>query len=318
MAFLSFIINNARDALYLGVLWSIMALGVYITFKVLDIADMTVDGSFAVGGCTAAVMVASGQDPFLAILVAIILGMAAGAVTGFLHTKLKIPAILAGILTMLSLYSINLKILNGKSNVAMPIMGSMKVDTVIDKTMRLTGLSTKNTNILFGVLIAATIVAVLYWFFGTELGSSIRATGNNEYMVRALGVNTDTMKVIGLTIANGLVAMSGAIVAQSQRYGDVGMGTGTIVIGLASIIIGEVVFGKNRSFWAKLISVVTGSVIYRLVIAIVLRMGMNPNDLKLLTAVIVGLSLSFPVIRKYIIMKKSAIANKRENQREAA
>lgn len=318
MALLNFILSNGRDALYLGVLWSVMALGVYITFKLLKMADMTVDGSFALGGCVSAVMIVKGYDPFLTILMAVILGMAAGAVTGFLHTKLKIPAILAGILTMLSLYSINLRILDGKSNVAMPLIGNAKVDTVIDKTMQLTNLGTKNANILFGMVLVGIIIAVLYWFFGTEIGSCIRATGNNEDMVRALGGNTDLMKVIGLIIANGLVAMSGAIVAQSQRYGDVGMGTGTIVIGLASIIIGEVVFGKGHSFYIKLTSVVVGSILYRIAIAIVLRLGMNPNDLKLLTAVIVGLSLSFPVIKKYIAAKKKAAANRRNNQKEAA
>lgn len=318
MAIINFILNNGRDALYLGVLWSVMALGVYITFKILNMADMTVDGSFALGGCVSAMMVVSGYNPFLSIFAAVILGMIAGSVTGFLHTKLKIPAILAGILTMLSLYSINLKILAGKSNVAMPLIGNAKVDTVIDKTMQITNLTTKSANILFGVVLVGILIGILYWFFGTEIGSAIRATGNNEYMVRALGGNTDLMKVVGLTIANGLVAMSGATVAQSQRYGDVGMGTGTIVIGLASIIIGEVVFGKNHSFFTKLTSVVVGSILYRLTIAIVLRLGMNPNDLKLLTAIIVGIALSFPVVKKYIGAKRKSLANRKQNQKEAA
>lgn len=311
--------KNLPDAISLGILWSVMALGVYITFKILDIPDMTVDGSFALGGCVTAMLISGGMHPLASIAIATLLGMAAGLVTGILHAKLKIPAILAGILTMLSLYSINLRLLSGKSNVALPALGQTKVDTIIDLVQGLTGLSTRYTNILFGVVMTALLVCLLYWFFGTEIGSALRATGNNADMVRALGVSTDTMKILGLIIANGLVALSGSIVAQSQRYGDVGMGTGTIVIGLASIIIGEVIFGKNPSFWLKMLSVVTGSILYRIVIAVVLRMGMNPNDLKLLTAVIVCIALSFPTISQ---MVKSRLKRRRNrldaSKKEAA
>lgn len=306
------ILSNIPDAISLGVLWAVMCLGVYITFKILDIADMTVDGSFAMGGCITATLIVKGLNPILSLIVAILAGMFAGFVTGILHTKLKIPAILAGILSMLSLYSIDLKILEGKSNLAMPMIGTAKVGTVIDLVAK-TGLSNRMATLLTGVVLIALIVGVLYWFFGTELGSAIRATGNNEDMVRALGVNTDTMKIVGLVIANGLVALSGAMVAQSQRYGDVGMGTGTIVIGLASIIIGEVLLGKKASFMTKLSSVVMGSVLYRIIIAVVLRLGMNPNDLKLLTAIIVAAALSIPVFNEAREMKKNIKANREMN-----
>ena len=274
-----------------------MTIGVFITFKILDIPDMTVDGSFALGGCITAAAMTKGVNAVFCILIAIIAGLCAGLVTGVLHTKLKIPAILAGILTMLSLYSINLKILQGKANLAMPKVGGDQVNTIMDYVEKVTGLSTENATLLFGIILLVLIMVFLYWFFGTELGCSIRATGDNEAMIRALGVNTDRMKIVGIVLANGLVALSGSIVAQSQRYSDVGMGTGTIVIGLASIIIGEVIFSKAKGFAMKLFSLGAGSVIYRIVIAVVLRLGMNPNDLKLLTAIIVTIALSFPVLK---------------------
>ncbi|MCR2033360.1 ABC transporter permease [Anaerofustis stercorihominis] len=307
------ILRNLPDAISLGILWGIMCLGVYITFKILDIADLTVDGTFALGGCITATLVVSGVNPILSLIAATLAGMIAGYVTGFLHTKLKIPAILAGILTMLSLYSINLKVLAGKSNLAMPQIGGGNVQTVIDMITNLTGLSNRSATLVFGIIIAVICMVVLYWFFGTEIGSAIRATGNNEDMVRALGVNTDTMKIIGLVISNGLVSLSGAMVAQSQRYGDVGMGTGTIVIGLASIIIGEVILTHAHSFKTKLFSVVLGSIIYRVIIAVVLRLGMNPNDLKLLTAIIVALALSLPIIKSKLNMRKKIKINKEIN-----
>lgn len=307
------ILRNLPDAISLGILWGIMCLGVYITFKILDIADLTVDGTFALGGCITATLVVSGVNPILSLIAATLAGMIAGYVTGFLHTKLKIPAILAGILTMLSLYSINLKVLAGKSNLAMPQIGGGNVQTIIDMITNLTGLSNRSATLVFGIIIAVICMVVLYWFFGTEIGSAIRATGNNEDMVRALGVNTDTMKIIGLVISNGLVSLSGAMVAQSQRYGDVGMGTGTIVIGLASIIIGEVILTHAHSFKTKLFSVVLGSIIYRVIIAVVLRLGMNPNDLKLLTAIIVALALSLPIIKSKLNMRKKIKINKEIN-----
>ena len=291
---------SVYSAIAQGVLWSIMALGVYITFKVLDYADMTVDGSFALGGSVSAVMIVAGLPPILAIVIATICGMAAGAITAVMNTKLKIPAILSGILTMIALYSINIRIM-GQANT--PLLGK---PTLMKQVSKLMTFNNNNTiSLIIGVVFCVVIVAFLYWFFGTEIGSAIRATGNNEYMVRALGVNTDSMKILGLVLGNALVAMSGALVSQSQGYADVGMGTGTIVIGLASVIIGEVIFGKNFSFIFKLLSVIAGSVLYRIVIAIVLQLGLEATDLKLLTAVIVASALSLPVIKSNVFRKKT-------------
>lgn len=300
MELLASILKNMPDAISLGLIWGIMAIGVYITFKVLDIADMTVDGTFALGGCIVAATVTVGWSAFASTFVAVVCGMAAGLLTGILHTKLRIPAILAGILTMLSIYSIDLMILGGKSNIGMPQLGENSVRTVLDSVASLFGTGTKATSLLIGLLLAVAIIVFLYWFFGTEQGCMIRATGINEDMVKAQGGNTDNMKIAGLIIANGFVALSGALVAQIQRYGDVGMGTGTIVIGLASIIIGEVIFGTKGSFKLRMAAVFFGSIIYRVIIAIVLLLGFNPNNLKLLTAVLVIASLSVPVIKERI------------------
>nr|WP_092637436.1 ABC transporter permease [Acetanaerobacterium elongatum] len=287
-----------------GVLWGIMCLGVYITFKVLDFADMTVDGSFALGGSVSAVLIVNGAPPLFTVLVATLAGMLAGVITGVLNTKLKIPAILAGILPMIALYSINIRIMD-KSNI--PLLGE---DTVMTQLSKLLPLSQNISSLVVGVVFCVGLMAFLYWFFGTELGSAIRATGNNEQMVRALGANTDMMKIFGLLIGNGLVAMSGALVSQSQGFADVSMGVGTIVIGLASVIIGEVIFGRRFSFLYKLFSVVMGSIIYRMVIAVVLWLGMKSTDLKLLTAVIVAAALSIPVIKDSLLkpnkIKKAA------------
>ena len=274
-----------------GVLWGIMALGLYITFKVLDFADLTVDGSFALGGAVSAVLLVNGWNPFLSLLIAFLAGGISGVVTGLLHTKLEIPGILAGILTMIALYSINIRIM-GQANT--PLLG---VDTIMVDLEILLGIDRTMSSLIAGVVFSVVIIMILYWFFGTELGSVIRATGNNERMVRAQGVNTDNMKIIGLMLSNALVALSGAMVAQSQGYGDVGMGPGTIVIGLASIIIGEVIFGVRFSFWYRLMSVVFGSIIYRIIIAVVLQLGLKSTDLKLLTAIIVALALALPVVK---------------------
>ena len=275
-----------------GILWSIMTLGVYLTFRILNYADLTVDGSFAFGGAVSAILIVKGMDPFVSLLFATAAGMLSGVVTGLLHTKLKIPSILSGILSMIALYSINIRVM-GKAN--MPLLGE---DTIIS---RLAFISEDKTLIalILGLVFSVLIIFILYWFFGTEIGCCIRATGNNEYMVRALGGNTDNMKIIGLLLSNGLVALSGGMVAQQQGYADVGMGTGTIVVGLASVIIGEVIFGwGEHSFGYKLATVVLGSIVYRIIIALVLRMGLKSTDLKLLTAIIVALALSIPVIRK--------------------
>lgn len=285
-------IASLQGAVAQGVLWGIMVLGVYITFRLMDIADLTVDGSFALGGCVCAVLVVDKQvDPIVAIFIAGIAGLAAGAVTGILHTVFEIPAILAGILTQISLWSINLRIMGAKSNLPL-----LNVDTLISKFKDLTGLTQSQSSLLIGILVAVVMIAFLYWFFGTEIGSAMRATGNNEDMVRALGVNTKMTKLLALMVSNGLVGLSGALVCQSQKYGDIGMGTGAIVIGLAAIVIGEVLMGRLRSFYWKLTAVVVGSVIYFVIRAVVLRLGLNTNDMKILSAVIVALALCFPVV----------------------
>lgn len=283
-------LTSMQGAISQGLLWGVMVLGVYITYKLLNIADLTVDGSFALGGCVCAMLVVDkGWDPVLALLVATLAGVLAGAVTGFLHTVFEIPAILAGILTQIGLWSINLRIL-GKSNTPL-----LKVDTIISKTVALTGLSQSVVTLIIGIMIAIFIVALLYWFFGTEVGSALRATGNNEDMIRALGVSTNFTKMLALMISNGLVGLSGGLLCQSQKYADIGMGTGAIVIALAAIVIGDVIFGRLRSFASKLSSAVIGSIVYFVIRAIVLRLGMNANDMKLLTALMVAIALCLPV-----------------------
>jgi putative tryptophan/tyrosine transport system permease protein len=281
-----------QGAVSQGILWGIMTLGVYLTFRILDIADLTVDGSFATGGAVTGVLIVHGMNPLLSLLAAFCIGMLTGLATGLMHTKIRIHVLLASILTMIALYSINIRIM-GKANT--PLLG---VSTVMSFFTGNFGMTTTIASLIVGVIFVSVIVVLMYWFFGTELGSAIRATGCNEHMVRALGVNTDTMKILGLMLSNGLVALSGALVAQSQGYADVGMGTGTIVIGLASIIIGEVVLGRHFGFWYTLISVVLGSIIYRIIIAIVLQLGLKSTDLKLFTAIIVAIALSVPVLKE--------------------
>lgn len=294
MNILGGIIRAIPGAATQGILWGVMTLGVYLTYKVLDYADLTVDGSFATGGAVSAILIIGGMNPFLTLVLSTLAGMLCGFVTGVLHTKLKIPAILSGILSMIALYSVNIRIM-GKAN--LPLLGE---DTVITIVGDMIGLTAGNTTLLIGIAIVVAIVALLYWFFGTELGSAIRATGNNEAMVRALGGNTNLMKILGLMLSNGLVALSGALVAQSQGYAAVDMGTGAIMIGLASVIIGEVIFGIRFSFAYKMASVVIGSVLYRIVIAVVLQLGLRSTDLKLLTAIIVAAALGLPVFKSWL------------------
>ena len=281
-----------------GLLWAIMALGVYLTYRVLDIADLTVEGSFPLGAAVAAALLTKGFNPLTAILVAVIAGALAGVVTGILHTKLKIPALLAGILTMIALYSVNLRIM-GKANLSL-----LRVDTVFT-FIKSIGLSNAQAVFFFGLVSTVLFGLLMYWFFGTEIGAAIRATGFNQQMIRAQGIDTNVTIISGLLISNALVAISGALIAQSNGFADVGMGVGTIVIGLASVIIGEVLFG-TRSFKNCLISVVLGSVVYRFVIALVLQLGMPPNDLKLFTSVLVAFALSMPLIKKSIDGRKVA------------
>ena len=272
-----------------GLLWSVMAMGVFITFRTLNIADLSVEGSFPLGGAVAAVLLAEKVNPAMAIVAAGVAGMLAGAVSGLLHTKLKIPALMAGILTMIALYSVNLRVM-GKANLSL-----LNTDTLFT-ALEFLKLSPNMTTFAAGLCIAVAIPLWLYWFFGTEIGMAVRATGNNPQMIRAMGVNTDDMFLLGLVLSNGLVAVSGALIAQDNGFADVGMGAGTIVIGLASVIIGEVVFG-TRNFKNSLISVVLGSILYRIVIAVVLYLGMPPNDLKLFTAILVAIALSLPLVK---------------------
>lgn len=279
-----------QGALSQGILWGLMALGVYITFRLLDIADLTVDGSFATGGAVCAVCLVNGVDPVLSLILSTIAGFIAGFVTGFLHTKCQIPAILAGILTQIGLYSINLRIME-RSNTPL-----LQYDNIFEGLENLTGLSNNWIVLIIGLIVTILVIVILYWYFGTEIGSSIRATGNNEQMVRALGVNTNVTKTLGLMISNGLIALSGALVTQQQGYADVRMGIGAIVIGLASIVIGEVIFGHKGAFGTRLTSIVVGSVIYRIIVAVVLQLGLNTDDLKLLTAILVAIALTVPIV----------------------
>ena len=282
--------NLAVSTVAQGLLWAVMALGVYVTFRVLDLADLTCEGSFPLGAATAATLMASGHSVSTAILAAAVAGMLAGAVTGFLTTKMKIPALLAGILTMIALYSVNLRIM-GKANLSL-----LGVDTVFTYTQQALGLNNAYTTFVVGLAATLIIGIGMYWFFGTEIGAAIRATGFNQQMIRAQGVNTDMTIILGLIISNALISVSGALEGRNNGFADVGMGVGTIVIGLASVIIGEVLFG-TRSFKNCMISVVLGSVVYRIVIAVVLQMGMPPNDLKLFTSVLVAIALSMPLIK---------------------
>ncbi len=300
MEFFSALLRAMPGAVAQGLLWGVMALGVYVTYKILDYADLTVDGSLALGGAVSAILVKNGMDPFLSLLFATVAGMAAGAVTGLLHTKLKIPAILSGILSMIALYSINIRIM-GTPNISF----GLKIPTMV-KIVRewFPALSQEVATILIGGVFLAVIVGFLYWFFGTEVGSAIRATGNNEYMARALGVSTDWMKILALLISNALVSLSGAMIAQYQGYSDVKMGTGAIVTGLASVIIGlvvgEAVCRKKFPFAIRLIAVVFGSVLYRIIIALVLQLGLSTDDLKLFTAIIVAVALAIPYLKSRI------------------
>ena len=276
-----------------GIIWGIMTLGVYITFKVLDFPDLTVDGSFALGGAMSAILISNGMNPFITLIFSFLAGSLAGLATGILNTKLQIPGILAGILTMIALYSINIRVMGGRPNI--PLLGMATSLTIIQNIL---SLSKVMSDLLVGFVFSLFIVFIMYWFFRTEIGCAIRATGNNEKMIRALGVDTNIMKIIGLMISNALVSLSGGLVTQSQGYADVGMGNGTIVVGLASVIIGEVIFGNRFNFLYKLFSIVMGSIIYRIIIAIVLQLGLKATDLKLLTAIIVAIALSVPVLNK--------------------
>lgn len=275
-----------------------MAIGVYITFRTLDIADLTVDGSFAAGGAVLVMCTINGINIYVAMLLAFLAGCLAGFVTGILHTQFGIPAILSGILTQIALYSINLRILGNKANQPLSVM---KYDILVS-------LRYLSKSILICSVFAVLLIAILYWFFGTEMGMSLRATGCNQNMARANGINTNANKIIGLTISNGIVALSGALLSQYQGFADINMGRGAIVIGLAAVIIGEVIFGKIfKNFALRLLAVVFGGIVYYIVITFVLMLGLNANDLKLFTAIIVALFLGIPYWKSKI--KEKTVKN---------
>ncbi len=292
--------NAFPGAVSQGLVWGLMAIGVYITYRILDVADLTVDGSMATGGAVAAVMITSGIDPWVAVLCAFLVGLLAGLMTGLFHTAMGIPAILSGILTQLALYSINLRIMGGKANTAV----NVSKYHVLITSRNVRALSLDNPICLLLVLTAVLILA-LHFFFGTEYGCALRATGANQNMARAQGINTRFGTVVGLMLSNGIVSFSGAMLTQYQGFADVQMARGAIVIGLAAVIIGEVVFGKLfRSFWGKLICVALGAVIYYLVMQIVLWLGLNTNDLKMLTALVVAVFLAVPYWKGLAVQKK--------------
>ncbi len=283
------LLNALPGSISQGLIWGIMAIGVYITYRILDVADLTVDGSFATGGAVAVMLILNGCNLWLAMLLAFVAGLIAGAITGLLHTLMGIPPILAGILTQLSLYSINLKIMN-KANQSINVN---QTDLLISLRW-VKELAFHNPLITVG-LVLVVLIALIYWFFGTETGCALRATGANINMSRAQGINTNLNKVLGIMISNGLVAFSGAFLAQYQGFADVKMGQGAIVIGLAAVIIGEAIFGKIfKNFALRLLSVALGSVIYYIVVQAVITMGLDANLLKLLSAAVVAIFLAIP------------------------
>lgn len=293
MEILGQLLNALPGSFSQGLIWGIMAIGVYITYRILDVADLTVDGSFATGGAVGVMLILNGCNLWLAMLIAFVAGLLAGAITGLLHTCMGIPAILSGILTQLALYSINLKIM-GKANQSVNVN---QTDLLISLRW-VKDFAFHNPIITVGIVLIILIV-ILYWFFGTEMGCAIRATGTNLNMSRAQGINTNLNKVLGIMISNGFVALSGAFLSQYQGFADVKMGQGAIVIGLAAVIIGEALFGKFfKNFALKLLAVVFGSIIYYIVIQAVITMGMDANLLKLLSATIVAIFLAIPYWKK--------------------
>lgn len=293
------LINALPGACAQGLIWGIMAVGVYITYKILDLADLTVDGTMCTGGAVCVMMMLNGYSLPVSLFCAFVAGMLAGLATGIFHTGMGIPAILSGILTQLGLYSINLRIMGGKANQAINVNNYQ----LIVSLRNIRGVPIYKNSIFVEIIFVIVIIILLYWFFGTELGCAIRATGSNPNMSRAQGINTDINKIIGLMLSNGLVALASALLAQYQGFVDVNMGRGAIVIGLAAVIIGQVIFGKfTRNFALKLLVVVVGAIIYYVVLQFVLWLGLNANDLKLLSALVVAVFLSIPYLkRKYLV-----------------
>lgn len=296
MEFLTALLRSMPGAMGQGLIWGIMAIGVYITYRILDVADLTVDGSLATGGAVCVLLTVNGCNVWVALVIAVLAGMLAGLVTGLFHTFCGIPAILAGILTQLALYSINLRIMGWGTDAGTKASLAVSVNDypLLVSSRYIRDLTLENPLFLL-VIFVAMVIALLYWFFGTELGSALRATGANQNMARAQGINTNVTKVLGLMISNGLVALSGALLAQYQGSSTIDMGRGAIVIGLAAVIIGEVIFSQIfRNFALKLLAAIIGSIIYYIVLQFVLRLGLDTNDLKLLTALVVAIFLAVP------------------------
>jgi len=296
-----------------GVIFAIMALGVYLTFRILDFPDLTVDGSFTTGGAVAAVLIVNGYSPFLGTIAAVIAGIIFGALTGILHTKGKINALLSGILSMIALYSINLRIM-GKANI-----GLLGEDTLLTQVQTAgSGFGewlSKYSIVLFVIVLVILIKLVVDWFLDTEVGLALRATGNNARMIRSFSTNTDNTIILGVALSNGLVALSGALMAQYQGFSDVSMGIGMIIIGLASVIIGEAIFG-DRSIRRATLAVIGGAIIYRLVVALALRVGLSPSDMKLMTALIVIIALIAPMMINNWKDKKKKAARRKQSASE--
>lgn len=305
------LLKNIPGGVAQGLIWGLMALGIYITFRLLDVADLTVDGSFTTGGACTVMLILAGCPAWAALLVAVLAGLLAGFCTGMLHTKLGIPAILSGILTQFALYSVNLHIMGMAANKAVSV----------DKFNLILSSRHISESILTGFVIAAVLVALFYWYFGTEQGSALRSTGNNPAMSRALGINIDNMKVLGLSLSNGIVALAGGLMAQYQGFADINMGRGAIVIGLAAVIIGEVlgraILGKRLNFLGTLTFTVLGGVLYYIVVVIVLWLKLNSNDLKLFTAIIVAAFLAVPHFRDRAQNSFRKSKNKKEVQPNA-
>ncbi len=308
---------SLQGAVAQGIIWGIMAIGVYITYRLLDFSDLSVDGTLGFGAAVSAILITKGCDPYLSLLFATLAGAAAGLATGIFHTVFKIPPILSGILTMIGLYSISIRVMDGSANT--PLFQYDRVTTPLNELLKSWGMAADDvTNIsalIIGVVFAAALIGILYFFFGTEIGTAIRATGSNGNMARALGVNTDLMKVLALVISNALFGLSGALIGQTQGAADVQVGQGAIVIGLASIIIGEVIMcRKDHSFWYKLCAVIVGSIIYRIIYALTIaplgqKLNLRAYDTKLITALIIAIALAVPVIRKTLAERRLRKAN---------
>ena len=287
-----------------GLLWSVMAIGVYLTFRILGLADLTAEGSFPLGAAVCTSLIVNGVQPWIATLIALVGGMLAGFISGFLHTKWKIPALLSGIITMTGLYSLNLRIM-GQANLT--LLG----ESTLMRTVASWGVGRMNAVLVVGFIAVAVVTLLLHVFFQTEIGLAIRSTGDNSAMSEANGIRINTMKIVGYMLSNGLIALSGALLAQNNGYSDISMGIGTIVIGLASIIIGEVFF-RHLTLVKRLMTIVLGSVIYRLLLLIVLEMRVDPQDLKLFSAIILAIALGLPSIRSKLPKRQKKVQKAKE------